>query len=272
MFVHCRVGRVNVKGNFMRIAICSSIFVILFLYLPALCQDKSLPTKANDAFEELSEGKLTLHFLNALNGEGIADASITIDSVGNMRSDTEGNVSFASPIDNGELKVTFKAKGYVTSKFTIEIMAGTIFFNRFSVSPSLLTGQVRIVLDWDKNPPDLDAHLTKDGAYHISYRNMKASGDGTAKLDHDATNGYGPETITINAIDPDGSYEFFVHDFTDRDAMNSNALSSSKATVKVFSSQGIAEIYHVPEQLVGRFWKVFRIQHGDIVPVNEVSN
>ena len=71
-----------------------------------------------------------------------------------------------------------------------EVIAGTIFWNRFTVSPNIEMGSIRIVLDWDKKPKDLDAHFVKEGDYHISYHNMKVSDDGSARLDRDDQNGF----------------------------------------------------------------------------------
>jgi uncharacterized protein YfaP (DUF2135 family) len=127
-------------------------------------------------------------------------------------------------------------------------------------------------LDWDKEPGDLDAHLVKQNSYHISYRNMKTSIDGLAKLDHDAMNGYGPETITLNNVDSDGKYEFYVHNFSEQNKNASAGLSRSKATVKVFSSAGLQKIYHVPTDRIGLIWKVFLIENGEIVDIDEFSN
>jgi hypothetical protein len=238
----------------------------------SFCQDTQLRQKANDAFRELGEQKLTLRFINALDGSGIAHADVNFEEGGNFKTDTEGKVQFTPPMENGQLNVSFKAKGYVSSSFTIEIMAGTLFFNRLSVSPTLPGGSIRIVLDWDKEPVDLDAHLVKEGSYHISYRDMKASSDGFAKLDHDAMNGYGPETITLNSLDSDGKYEFYVHDFSDKNKSNSTGLSRSKATVKIFGSSGLQKIYKATTDNIGVTWKVFRIEHGEIMDVNEFSN
>jgi uncharacterized protein YfaP (DUF2135 family) len=101
---------------------------------------------------------------------------------------------------------------------------------------------------------------------------MKASSDGFAKLDHDAMNGYGPETITLNSLDSDGKYEFYVHDFSDKNKSNSTGLSRLKAIVKIFSSSGLQKIYKVTTDNIGVTWKVFRIEHGEIMDVNEFSN
>lgn len=249
------------------------VSIMLFSYAFCcilFCQDTQLRQKANDAFNELSEQKLTLRFFNALNGSGIANADVNFEEGGNFKTDSDGKVLFTSPIENGQLKISFKAKGYITSDFTVEIMAGTIFFNRFSVSPSLPKGSIRIVLDWDKEPSDLDAHLVKQGSYHISYRDMKTSADGIAKLDHDEMNGYGPETITLNSLDLEGSYEYFVNNFSEKNKSNTTGLSRSKAVVKVFSGLRLQKIYQVPTDIIGLIWKVFRIENGEIVDVNDV--
>jgi hypothetical protein len=238
----------------------------------SLCQDAQIRQKADDAFNELSRQKLTLRFFNALSGTGIANADVNFEEEGNLRTDAEGKVLFTPPFENGQLNVNFKAKGYINSNFTIEIISGTLFFNRFSISPKLLEGTICIVLDWDKDPSDLDAHLVKQGFYHISYRDMKVSSDGSAKLDHDATNGYGPETITLHSLDSEGKYEYYVHNFSEKHRSDATGLSRSKAMVKVFSSLGLQKIYQVATDHTGDIWKVFRIEDGEIADVNELSN
>ncbi|MBK6681726.1 MAG: hypothetical protein IPG53_17880 [Ignavibacteriales bacterium] len=90
----------------------------------------------------------------------------------------------------------------------MEVMAGTIIRNRYSISPKMPLGYLRVVLDWGDSPRDLDAHLVKTNGYHISYRNMMVSADGVAKLDRDDLDGQGPETITATSIDKNGEYLF----------------------------------------------------------------
>jgi hypothetical protein len=101
---------------------------------------------------------------------------------------------------------------------------------------------------------------------------MRASSDGKVTLDHDAINGYGPETITLNSLDSDGKYEFYVHNYSENNKSNSAGLSRSRASVKVFSSLGLQKIYQVPSDRIGIMWKVFKIENGEIVDVNEFSN
>jgi hypothetical protein len=106
------------------------VFSGFMLFCFSFCQVTQIRQKADDAFNELSEQKFTLRFFNALNGTGIADAIVAIEDVGNLRTDAEGKVLFTTSLENDQLKVSFSSKGYINSDFAIEIMAGTIFFNR----------------------------------------------------------------------------------------------------------------------------------------------
>lgn len=233
-------------------------------------QDKKLFDSMDDAFEELESQNLTLRFFNAINGIGIPGAAVEIHRVGTFKTDSKGRVLFPIPSD-GIYKVSFSKDRYVDSDFKIEVQAGTIFFNRFSVSPALDIKYVRIVLDWDKRPLDLDVHLVKEGDYHISYRNMHTVSDGSANLDRDDTDGYGPETITVKRVDKHSDYNFFVHDYTNRSRSSSRKLSRSKACIKLYGEGRLLHVFQVPQDVNGNIWEVFRLESGRIVEVNRVT-
>jgi len=222
-----------------------------------------------DEFAEL-EGELTLNIFNALDGKPIAGGVVWIEKVGEFVTDEEGKARFPIPPEDGFYNVIFKKEGFIETHFNIEITAGTMFFDRISISPALTAGAVRVVLDWSAEPRDLDAHLVKIGNYHISYRDKRVSDDKTVQLDRDDTDGYGPETITINKIDSKGEYVFFVHDFTNQNKANSTALSKSKACIRVYYAGQLLYNWRVPLKTKGFCWEVFRIQQGNIVPVNQI--
>jgi len=133
-------------------------------------------------------------------------------------------------------------------------------------------GAIRIVLDWDKKPADLDAHFVKEGDYHISYREMTVTDDASARLDRDDRDGYGPETITVKDIEEKAEYTYYVKDFTNKDAKNSKQLSKSKAMVKIYGEGKLLNIWQLSEKQKGNAWAVFTIQNGKIVPTDEVKN
>ncbi len=249
-----------------------SLTVIVGLFISGQFLLAQIPRQdIDDAFEEI-EGRLTLNFFNALDGKPIPEGKVLIEDIGDFQTDINGKARFPIPEEDGIYKVTFRKEGYIETKFEIEIMAGTLFFDRISISPALTLGALRIVLDWGAEPTDLDAHLVKYRQYHISYRDKRTSEDEQVRLDRDDTNGYGPETITLNRVDAQAGYLFYVHDYSNGANHNSLALSKSKACVKVYGDGQLLNIFRVPLKTKGLVWEVFRIENGRIVPINQVTN
>jgi len=222
-------------------------------------------------WDELDKNELTLIFSNALTGDPISDASVNISGIGDYKSDYEGRAHFPIPSEDGHYQVIFMKEGYIKTVFKIEIMAGTLFFNRFSISPTMPLEYLRVVLDWGENPRDLDAHIIKRGSYHISYRKMKVSDDRVTKLDRDDVDRYGPETITSNRIDENAVYNYFVHDYSNRRSSSSKKLSESKACIKIYGNNSLLRVFHIQREQIGTYWDVFKIENGAIIPVNVVS-
>ncbi|HOD55280.1 MAG TPA: hypothetical protein PKJ08_12195 [Candidatus Cloacimonadota bacterium] len=227
--------------------------------------------KADDAFNEIETGELSIYFFNALNGEPIVNGDVLLDGIGTQKTDHHGKITFLPQEDEYIQTIVFKADKYIQSTFDVEINAGTLFFNRFSVSPVMDINYFRVVLDWDKKPNDLDAHFEKKGAYHISYRNTRTLSDGRGQLDRDDTNGYGPETITVTRVEQDGMYEFFVEDYSNRSDRNSSALSKSKACVKVYGNGQLLNVIKIPKKQKGNIWRVFKVENGKVISINSVE-
>jgi hypothetical protein len=245
--------------------------IFFILLIVSSCLDAQVRSRSVDVFEELETGNLTLRFYNALNGAPIEGGIAAIEKSGEYFTDDEGKVVFPPPEEDGVLQVLFTADGYVSTLFPIEIMAGTIFFNRISVSPMLDIKFLRVVVDWSKEPLDLDAHFIKTDGYHLSYRNMRVLADGTGMLDIDAMKGYGPETITVHEISNRSAYEYSVHDYSHQRQPNSKELSRSKATVKVYGNGKLLNIFQVPREKEGNVWKVFRIEQGQLREMRQLG-
>jgi len=246
--------------------------ILIFIIVITLSLQAQVTSKNADIFEELETGNLTLRFFNAVNGSPIAGGTVQIETLEVMQTDDEGKVLFASPERDGILTARFTAEGYIPTEFPVEIMAGTLFFNRISISPKLDIKFVRIVVDWDKEPRDLDAHFIKGGTngYHLSYRNMRVLADGSGMLDIDAMNGYGPETITVKELSTTSLYEYSIADYTNQHNKNSTNLSASKATVKVYGNGKLLKVIQVPRKKEGTIWKVFTIDQGEVREINQV--
>jgi hypothetical protein len=209
------------------------------------------------------DGLIPLRFSSALDGKPIAGALVSVGGIGEFTTDNQGIISFPEQED-GFYTLSFSKEGFVSVEIEFEVKVNNVFANRFSVSPELRGGYLRIVLDWSQIPADLDLHLEKEGGYHLSFRNTRSAADGSALLDRDDQDGFGPETITITETDPRAVYRLYVHDYSNRDSGASTALSRSGAVVRVYNRQGIAAAFVVPANRAGNRWNVFRIVNGKI--------
>ena len=250
------------------------IYSIAFLSVFPICvssQYKKMLDVLEDTQTEQSEGKFSLRFFDAKTGEVVNDAKISIQGVGDFTTDLVGKVVF-NKLQDAKYAVKFSKEGYISAVYEFEVIAETIFFNRFSVCPRTELGALRIVLDWDKSPADLDLHFVKEGAYHISFHNTIATADGIAKLDRDDQDGYGAETVTINKIDNNATYTCYVNDFTHNTKNQSRDLSRSKAVVRVYNNNELTDTFYVPQNKAGNKWSVFQIIKADVIGSMRVAD
>ena len=213
---------------------------------------------------------IPLYFGNALDGKAITGATVEIDNVGTFTTDIDGIISFPQ-IADGFYSMTVSKEGFITTAVRFQVIISTVMHNRFYVSPVMLNEYFRIVLDWGEKPADLDLHFEKDGAYHISWRNMHSAADGSVILDRDALNGFGPETVTVRKAENQSVYSVYIVNYTNFSNEGSRALSESGAVVKVYSQDRLLHVFTVPQDVVGNRWTVFRIIGGNITPVNTVT-
>ena len=247
------------------------LLCILFVFtIEIFSQNRDFDQTREDIEREL-EGILTLRFFDAVTGKPIIKANVEIGDIVNEVTDFEGKIKFEIPED-GNYLINFSHPKYAPSILKLEVVVGTIFNNRFSVSPMLPIGSLRVVLDWGNKPNDLDAHLTKSNDYHISFRNMKVNNDNTAKLDRDDLDGFGPETITVSNINTNSEYFYYVHNYSNKDAGESKDLSNSKARILVFGDNRLIEQIEISKNISGKFWNVFKIINGKIVVLNNLTN
>lgn len=243
-----------------------SILVLLFILFAqknANAQiDKGRQT-LEDVIAEQEQDIYTLRFFDALTGEPVEGGDVMVENVGTFKTDSAGRAMFPKQPD-GLYKTIFKKSGYITAVYNVDIVAETIFKNRFVVSPVMDISQFRVVLDWEQQPLDLDAHFVKANSYHISFRNTRVLADGTGMLDRDDMDGFGPETITVERIDANGSYAFFVHNYSAHEKPGSPNLSVSKATVRVYSGNSLLKTFQIPEGFTEKTWNVFKVVNGQV--------
>ena len=140
---------------------------------------------------------------------------------------------------------------------------------QFTISPELAAGSARIVLEWNAQHQDLDSYLwgntDKGDDLYVNFRKRTCEGrDGLlAELDVDDTNGYGPETITLN--DLNGVYTYSVVDYR-----TTGTLQQYGATVKVYlpGKSAPTVITLDPNAGVENVWEVFELDHGELKILN----
>jgi len=244
------------------------IFAIILLsgFLPSSAQHKKMDQIMEDVFQERDNNIFTIRFFDALTGDPVEGADVMFENIGTFSSDSAGRVMFPRQPD-GLLKAIFKKQGYISALIDIDIAAETILRNRYSVSPVMNIDQFRVVLTWDQQPEDLDAHFLKANSYHISFRNTRVLNDGSGQLDRDDMNGYGPETITVSQLNANAEYTFFVKNYSAEKNPSATPLSSSKATVWVYGNNKLLNVFYVPTNLTGDTWQVFKVIQGQVVPL-----
>lgn len=257
-----------------------ALFIVSFLWLTlasaqSIADDidasmKEMEKVFDDAIFEDETDQLTLRFNHAISGNPIKDAIIKINGKQTGKTDYEGKIRF-DRLKDGKHSVQVLKDGINSDILSFQVAAGTIFQNSISVSPVLKPKTMRIILDWNSTPKDLDAHLIKKDDFHISYRNMKSVGGGIGQLDRDDMDGNGPETITLYGIKNNGEYHYFVHNYSHRDKTNSSTLGSGGAVARVYFDGRYYKMFAAPAS-VGNYWHIFSVVNGSIVEINKISN
>ena len=256
------------------------LFLIVSLPMMVFSQvEGNIEDDFNNMFQVLEdemtiheEGAFTLRFADAEDDKPVQSATITINNIGTFTTNAEGLVRF--PVqEDGKYQFSFKKEGYIPADMTFEIVAGMIYFNRFSVSKMMDLGQIRIVLDWSNNPSDLDLHLEKVGQYHIAYHHKRVADDRSARLDRDDVDGNGPETITITDVDDNATYNCYVHDFSNGNNPDSKKLSKSKARISVYHNNRLEFYLDVPtNKEEGTRWDAFQLDKSLFKKLNRIAN
>jgi hypothetical protein len=203
----------------------------------------------------------------------------------------QGNASFT--YTNKKTNVVYKATFLPGGIYQVSLQAGDyirdVLFDKFAemtqevhhyassnetdmknvvyLSPEI--NGYRIVLTWGAKPKDLDTHLVMPDGSEVNFDN-KISADKHVTLDVDATNGYGPETISLVDITP-GVYYYYVNKFSSEET-----LTNSKAKVTVFKGSKLVKEIKVPANGDGAldYWNVLKIDatKDKLIVVNELRD
>ncbi len=231
---------------------------------------------------ENQQGSVSGRILNALTGDGIPGAALSVrrdwnnpdqgDVLQTASSDGNGAYSF-SGLPLGNYTVAISKDGYISNTLNVTVQAADAGGQDGTLTPVLNGTDYRIVLTWGENPEDLDSHMVEKTdagtGFHVWYPQLDGSSQTGVKvcnLDLDDTTSYGPETVTLSA-DPAGTYHYFVYKFK-----GSGTLASSEAQVKVYQGGTIIGTFNVPtDQGSGDYWNVFTIRNGVLNQENTIT-
>lgn len=212
--------------------------------------------------ETTGDAALRGQIVNAVSNQPVSGAAVRMaGGTQTTRTDEEGWFQLKE-LPEGKVPLEVTADGFTTERFERTLDATAPQAIRVVLSPGLKEGQLRLVLTWGKQPADLDAHLEGPlpggERFHVYFHQR---GDLKSKefvnLDVDDLNGEGPETITVLGVLP-GQYRYYVHDYTNRNHPEANALAQSGAEVKVY--HGGQTYRFAPEgKLMGNVWNVCTI-------------
>ncbi len=203
---------------------------------------------------------------------------MTTNNNGEFRYDTITLFGKVSGLPSGNYTLSASKDGYSDTSYNIVIYPGTTDENptiNETMSPSMSEGYYRIVLTWGSTPEDLDSHLVANtdtgSGIHVYYHD-DAPYPYYANLDRDDTDSYGPETITITNFEGLSNIRYAIHDYTNRDASFSTAMSYSDATVRLFKGNQLLRTFQVPTGYDGTEWDVFSLDsNGRISTINSMT-
>jgi uncharacterized protein YfaP (DUF2135 family) len=187
----------------------------------------------------------------------------------NATTDSHGKINIPSPfggIDDPSVTLIVKKEGYSTL-----VTKGPCNGLTYAISPTMNTlDGLRVVLNWNKNPLDIDSHLAYSGN-HIFFSHKTGT---MANLDVDDVDGYGPETVTVEKKMEGQKYVYAVHDYTDKEKIGNHNLSIlSGAKVFVYIGNTLIKTYLVPKNNTGNLWVVFMIdENGAFSSINKFSD
>ena len=236
-------------------------------------------------------GTVTGHVIDAVEGtflDGVEICYFNNDAC--EYTDENGEYTFTN-MPSGYRIFTAEGENFAELTQGTGVFPGEISILNFALSPDDLedVGQYRIVVIWDEDPKDLDAHLwtpdliphdidgdgidpddpLSDHIWNAHKANCSLPGV-TACLDKDNRNGFGPETITIKEAQT-GTYAYAVQRFEPACGTWPDIyacptpLEGSGARVQLYDYTGVRQDAFFQVPTIGNdagyfFWYVFDIE------------
>ena len=152
---------------------------------------------------------------------------------------------------------------YTVAYFNFIVRGGKVDINpKIFLSQEIERGKIRIVLQWGKNPTDLDTHVFfSEYRKELYFYNKEIYDNGqlVAILDRDVKEGEGPEVVTIDTT-LSGDFIYYVHNYFGN---SFTELANSKATVWLYRNGYPSKMFTVPLSHCSYDWRVFHYDSQD---------
>jgi len=257
------------EGDKIRIAVLDGLLPgSITMPVPEWSRDGSSSSSGSSSLPAtltagLGSGRLSGQIVNAINNLPVPGARVHIAGTkATVGTDDAGKFQIIEA-PTGPARIEISADGFTTEQFQRELAVDREVALRVALSPGLEEGQLRLVLTWDDQPADLDAHLEGPlpggERFHVHYHRLgNLASKEFVQLDVDDRNGEGPETITVLGVQP-GTYRYYVHDYSNRDLPDGQALANSGAVVKVYQG-GQPVTFRAGHDMKGNVWDVCTIE------------
>jgi hypothetical protein len=138
---------------------------------------------------------------NARDGTGLADGGAELVGTGQKVVSNNGFFTLTG-VPAGTHSIKYTGPGYIDNvrevTITGDVNVGGVA--DISMSPKMLPSEWRATIKWDAEPRDLDTYVQWGGS-KVCWYNRYAQGEGiSGKLEHDDTNGFGPETAYLSDV------------------------------------------------------------------------
>lgn len=206
-------------------------------------------------------------------GDRLAFASVVAEGsgyIGASRVLADSNGEFSVPVKPNKTSFVYAQHGAESNTASVQVSSTDYnLANCLVVNDAAMT----VRLSWGLEPSDLDSHFTgptQSGRFHIDYTDTRVTvGDITSVLDVDDTTSFGPEVVTAPDFAEDGTYRYYVHNFT-REFTDDIPMDST--TRVVVNLRGQIHTFTIPEGLQTNIWHVFDVTvSGDSATLSPVG-
>jgi len=223
---------------------------------------------------EYQGGTIGLEVVDAISGSNISDYQVEITNIfGEIFYSDLDALTDGIQLAPGDYTFNISSGDYITKSKQCSALGSASTLCRMELVRPVSeedAGKMTAILSWKVDPRDLDTHLVKydlsgNQQYHIyySHKNDSASGD---NLDRDDTSSYGPETLTIQNVDADSVYVYYVYHYGGSGSISTTSLAQVDVTNFFSATEPFQAAYQAPTSGEGRYWKVFEVRNGVVEP------